>query len=170
MVDIKRKKTLTIEEVSPLLRYEPSTGKFFWLKSTGKAVVGAEAGSIMSKGYRFISVKSRPYYAHRLSWLFSTGEWPSEDLDHINMVRDDNRFENLRLANKSQNRHNQRIPKNNTSGYKGVTWCKSCKKWQVSIKVGGKRTYLGFYTDLEQAAVVRAEATMRYHGEYGRLS
>lgn len=58
-------------------------------------------GSYDKDGYLIIKVKKRQLKAHRIVWLLNTGDWPSGEIDHINRVRDDNRFENLRVADRS---------------------------------------------------------------------
>ena len=164
------KNNLTHEYVSKILSYDHETGLFLWKRSSGKASVGKEAGTVMSKGYRCIWIDGRPYYAHRLAWLMHTGRWPERHIDHINMNRLDNSFGNLRQATNGQNRHNQGVPKNNTSGYKGVCWNKSSQKWQASIKKDGVRTYLGFFDDPYIAHLAYCKASAELHGEYGRVA
>lgn len=91
-----------------------------------------------------------------------------EEVDHINLNKLDNRRENLRLATRINNGTNRAIQSNNTSGYKGVSWSKSSKKWQVSIRIGGVQTHLGFYENIEEAAKIYNAASEKYHGEFGR--
>jgi hypothetical protein len=77
------------------------------------------AGKINSKGYRLIGVDGRWHKAHRLAWLYMTGSWPREQIDHINLIKNDNRFENLREATQTQNHANTRARRR---GLKGITW------------------------------------------------
>lgn len=95
-------------------------------------------------------------------------------VDHINRNKLDNRKSNLRLATNGQNQANSGIPKNNTSGYKGVTWNKKNKKWvaQVECRVGGKRKnhYLGGFSDIEQAVLIRDKKVKEIHGEFAYLN
>ncbi len=95
----------------------------------------------------------------------------SKMVDHKNMNPLDNRVANLRLCNKSQNAMNQGLPKNNTSGYKGVFYNKrACvKKWWAYIWVNNKRVSLGCYMTKEEAASARISAMFEYHGEFGRI-
>lgn len=86
--------------------------------------------------------------------------------DHINGDGLDNRRCNLRECTHGQNQMNQKLPKNNTSGYKGVSWNKRCKKWQVRIYVEGKETHLGYFKDIVEAAKVYDKAALRHYGEF----
>ncbi len=108
------------------------------------------------------------YKVHRLIWLWMTGDWPEKDIDHINGVRDDNRWINLRLADDKRNQQNAKMPKTNTSGIKGVSWHKRDKKWLVNIKIGGKGYCFGAFDSIEFAELVAHEAREKYHGEFAR--
>lgn len=91
-------------------------------------------------------------------------------IDHINGNTLDNRIENLRLANKSQNTINSKISKHNTSGFKGVSWDKSTQKWVVRIKANNIQYNLGRFIDKIHAAKVYNEAALKYFGEFARLN
>lgn len=56
----------------------------------------------------------------------------------------------------------EKIPLNNTSGVKGVSWSKSRQLWEAYIQVHGKRIYLGRYADFTEAVKVRKEAEEKY--------
>ncbi|MGK6932818.1 HNH endonuclease [Escherichia coli] len=72
------------------------------------------------------------------------GSLPKSDIDHINLVRDDNRIANLRLATRSQNIQNVNKKANNKSGYKGVSWDKKSRKWRAQIVINKRKVNLGF--------------------------
>lgn len=109
------------------------------------------------------------YKAHRLAWLYIYGEWPSDQIDHINHIRTDNRIKNLRDASSYENSKNQSIPKNNTSGVLGVGWNKLGRKWRSNISVNGKRLHLGCFDYFIVACAVRKEAELEYeyHENHG---
>jgi hypothetical protein len=161
---------LTQDLLKSLISYDPKTGVFRWLVDRGGGVrAGDVAGSVgKDSGYIFICVYNRLYRAHRLAWLYVTGRWPAAEIDHINLVRADNRFANLREASHSENCRNRRRQKNNVSGVRGVHMDKRRGKWQARIKVNGRKLYLGMFTDIADAAAAYAEAASRYHGEFGR--
>lgn len=89
-------------------------------------------------------------------------------VDHINGDGLDNRRENLRLASNQQNLFNQRISRNNSSGFKGVTWEKDKSVWRAQIYMGRSRRHLGSYPTPELAHAAYAAASARLHGEFGR--
>lgn len=74
---------------------------------------------------------------------------------------------NLRIATRGQNECNKVKQRNNTSGYKGVSWSKSAGKWCAMIKVYAKQRYLGSFEDKERAHLAYCEAALRLHGEFG---
>jgi HNH endonuclease len=99
---------ITQARLKSWLHYEVETGVFTWLVNMGrKKTKGCRAGTINGQGYRQIKINGTLYKASRLAWLYVTGEWPDEDIDHRNRVRDDDRFENLRVATRQQNSRNK---------------------------------------------------------------
>lgn len=93
---------------------------------------------------------------------------PKIEIDHINGKENDNRKENLRSVTHQQNSMNKSLDKNNTSGHKGVHYCKSENKWKSYITFEGKRKNLGTFENLEEAVVARKEAEKKYYGEFAR--
>ncbi len=93
---------------------------------------------------------------------------PGDICDHINGDTLDNRRENLRLVTKSQNSQNRVRQSNNTSGYKGVSWCQG--KWQAYIKVNGKKIHLGTFSTPEEAARAYDAAAIKYFGKFAVLN
>lgn len=91
-------------------------------------------------------------------------------VDHINGNGLDNRRANLRLATVSQNQHNAQLRRDNSSGFKGVYFCKHRRKWRVAIKFLGRTISLGDYSCIKAAAAAYANASAKYHGEFGRVS
>lgn len=99
-----------------------------------------------------------------------TGAKPGQFVDHINGDGLDNRTENLRVVTAGQNRANSRKDRDNKSGFKGVTWVKSSRKWMAQIVVNGERHYLGVFTHKERAAKAYDRAAIHYHGEHAGLN
>ena len=79
------------------------------------------------------------------------------DTDHINRDKLDNRRSNLRTVTTIENQRNTNTRKDNKSGYKGVTWNKQRNKWHVSIRVDTKLIFLGLYSNLQEASLVRKQ-------------
>lgn len=153
-----------------LLRYEPETGRFFWLKTARTMKAGAEAGCRNpTTGYWIIRLGGKNYRRARLAWFYTTGRWPTDQLDHINGIKIDDRIENLREANTSQNHANLSVSKANTTGFKGVSWHKRIKRWQASIRVRGRLRFLGSFSTAEEAAAAYAQAAGVEFGEFARI-
>jgi len=148
--------------------FEYKDGNLYWIKApyhNKKYLVGTLAGSIHKTGYRHITWLGKIHKAHRLIFLLHHGYLPKE-VDHTNMDRADNRIENLRPANRSENQCNRVALKNNTSGYPGVSWHKKTKAWLVRVIKNGKSISLGYFKDLELAGLVAYEAREKYHGKF----
>lgn len=158
---------LAQERLKELMHYNPDTGVFTWLKSRGGAVkAGDIAGVLHHDGYILIKINGKIYLAHRLAWLYKTGCCPADMVDHINQNKADNRWCNLREATRSQNAQNTGLQVNNTSGVRGVDWCKQEGKWRVRCTLDGKRYNLGLYDDLKTAAAVASNARKKLYGEF----
>ena len=143
---------ITQDKVQSLFNYDPDIGIFIRkVKTTAKTKIGDVVGYDNKNGYKKISIDNKLYFSHRLAWLYVYGVWPEKGLDHINRNRSDNRLCNLRLANQSENTQNTAIRKNNTSGYKGVTFCKNTNKWISQIMINYKHIYIGKYETPEIA-------------------
>lgn len=95
-----------------------------------------EAGFDHAKGYRCITILGEGLKAHRVAWMWMTGEVPQGEVDHRNGVKADNRWANLRDVTKSVNQQNQRKPRGDSStGYLGVSFDKTCAKFTAQIVV-----------------------------------
>ncbi len=99
---------------------------------------------------------------------FIMGEPAGMEVDHRSMDTLDNRRDNLRVATHRQNLCNRGKQRNNTSGFKGVSWNKSAGKWVAGIKNHSKRIALGYFTDIIDAAKRYAQAARELHGEFAR--
>jgi len=160
---------LSHAELKRLLHYDPETG--IWtrlIQTASNAKVGDCAGSRDSLGYWQLSINNKTYRSHRLAWFYMTSEWPSHEIDHKNMIRHDNRWENLRAATASQNHANRKLASLNTSGLKGVSWHKHTRKWRATIKCRQKTRHLGIF-DCPAAAhfIYLIEASKKF-GEFAR--
>lgn len=185
-IEQKRKERMTFGQASKILRADFDAGKLFWLPRPAEAFAtehhartwntrfaGEEAfSSLSNQGYRHGKIGGQTYKAHRVLWLLYTGEWPDDQLDHINGIRSDNRISNLRPVSNSENCRNQRMSLNNTTGVTGVVWHSSRNKWHARIKVDGKYRHLGLFESFELAVAARkaAEATFGFHENHGRTA
>lgn len=156
---------LKIEWLRERLAYSKETGQFTWLVSgRGLPGIGKVAGSPAVGGYWRLHMKGVTYLAHRLAWFYVYEEWPKFEIDHINGNRLDNRIANLRDVPMDQNRQNQRKHhKTNKSGYFGVHFCKTKKKWRASIMYNRTQHRLGYYSTPEEAHASYIEAKRKFH-------
>ena len=164
---------LSRADVMKVLCYSPDTGELRWRVTTApRSQKGCLAGNINDKGYLRIGLKGRQYLAHRVAWLYMTGAWPEHEIDHINHVRADNRFSNLRVVTHAENAKNQSLHCVNKTGRIGVTQCKKTGKWKVHLDSGGKRITRSGFASMEEAAEVRArlEAEFGFHSSHGAKS
>lgn len=151
------------DQIKQILVYDQDAGIFTWAKTHRRAKSGCVAGSKTPNGYIAIHTNGRSYYAHRLAYLYVFGEFDGQ-IDHINRDKADNRICNLRTASNSQNGHNKPKNKNNTSGYKGVSWCGQVRKWKALISINGKRKHLGAF----DCPVKAGEAYAKFKDEFFR--
>lgn len=168
---------LTQETLKELLHYDPDTGVFTWLsrniedfseerfwKQWCVRYEGEIAGCLIKEqNYIIIGINGKIHRAHRLAWLYVTGEFPDDQIDHINHVRYDNRWCNLREATDVVNRKNQSRRKDNISGITGIHWDKSRVKWCAEITSNGVKHFLGRFECLSDAVEARKNAE-REHG------
>ena len=162
-----KKSHITRERVMQLVGYDPMTGLFVWRVVTSNCVkVGQFAGTLHHSGYVRIQLDGRRYAAHRIAWLYVTGEWPADELDHVNGKRADNRFANLRLASRRENMGNRSKRSDNASGAKGVSWHKQHSKWTAQIRCNGRRYHLGYFSTVEEANAAYQGAASLVFGEF----
>ena len=166
---------LTYDRANELLRYEPSSGKLFWKKTTTNRVkVGDEAGSFCkSTGYINIKVDNEWYTLHRIAILLATGVYDKTvQVDHIDHDRGNNRLSNLRVVSRAENMRNQSLRNTNKTGVTGVSvryTRKGTKRYTANIMYNYKSIFLGNYDTPEEAAAARAEAEIKYgfHPNHG---
>lgn len=158
---------LTVARLKELLHYDPETGDFTWVSARRQRVAAGDKAGCRHKasGYWVIRIDDRLYRAHRLAWLWVHGEWPKSQVDHINRIRDDNRFANLRPATGFENSRNSKRQANNTSGHRGVA-PHQAGKWQAYINAEGKRHSLGLFDTVAAAGEAYRAAAKSLHGEF----
>lgn len=173
----------TPSELRQLLRYEPETGKLYWLKrgpewfekarlrkTWNTRFAGREAGMRGPYGYPLVEVLgSTPIAAHRIIWALVYGRWPNE-VDHIDGDRQNNLLENLREVSHAENMRNVKRPSHNTSGASGVSFNKRNGRWRAYITVEQRQRSLGHHETFEQALAARQRAEREYgfHENHGR--
>lgn len=169
---------VSITRLREVLEYDADTGVLVWLARLGQPAFNARfAGkralaSVHNDGYLWGSVDGKLVMAHRVAWALQSGSWPSGQIDHINGNRSDNRIENLRNVSAFENSRNQAVPKNNTSGFIGVSFHKQTGKWASGIRVNGRRLHLGLFDCPTAAsfAYKRAAVSHGFHENHGRAA
>ncbi len=164
------KEMVTRARLLELLIYNPFAGHFCWLVGRRGTKAGKVAGYLRRNGYRSIGIDGRLYLVHRLAWLYVTGQWPVQQIDHINGLRHDNRWLNLRAASPVQNSRNAKRRSINKSGAKGVRWHKRSRKWNAEIRVNGRQISLGYFDTLSDAAAAYSKASNVHHQEFSCVS
>ena len=169
----------SVAHIRQCLRYED--GRLFWLgrprnhfrtdrawNSWNAAWSNKEAGCLSGEKHkpRWL-VRTGGYYLlrYQIVWAIHRDEW-CDLIDHENRDQLDDRIVNLRAATHSQNHANSNLQKNNTSGYKGVSWYSSRGKWEAYIKVNGKRLRLGYFDDVLAARDAYVAAAKKHFGEF----
>lgn len=144
---------LTQARLKTLVSYDPDTGIFIHLSGRNK---GKQAGGLdNSTGYLQLWLDNKKYRLHTLAWLYVTGSYPLNIIDHKNRIKTDNRFHNLRDTTHSINNRNISLETKTTSGMSGVFWDKKRQKWNVKVNVDGKRVFARYYDSLEEAKAIR---------------
>ena len=156
----------TQSELLALFHYDPETGIFTHRQTRGKGKAGSVAGNINPHGYWEMRVFNKLFGAHRLAWLYMTGSLPEgrESIDHVNGVRTDNSWRNLRLATYENQSWNSPVLKTCKSGLKGAWPCKTTGRWQSIIQSNGKRIFLGRYDTADEAHAAWLRAAIQQRG------
>ncbi|SCB30271.1 HNH endonuclease [Rhizobium lusitanum] len=166
---------LDAERLRELVNYDPSPGIFTRKSAPNKYArykVGDVAGSLSAKGYIRICVDGNVYPAHRLAWLYMMGEWPSDQIDHKDLNKSNNAWDNLRLATNGQNKANSPVYKTTKSGLKGAYWegnRKGTKNWSARIRHDGRLRHIGYFYTAEEAHKAYGVAAKALHGEFSRV-
>lgn len=147
---------LTANEVRLRFAYNAETGVFHRF-STGKT-----AGYLASHGYTAITIGKKGYLAHRLAWLYVYGEWPQQQIDHIDGNPINNAINNLREASDIENHQNTLC--------KGFYWAYRVRKYQAQIVFNRKRISLGLYDTPESARAAYEAASIKYFGEFSAVT
>jgi hypothetical protein len=151
----------SVEELWKILYYDEASGKFTRLYSSKKRWIGTIAGSPNKDGYIQIYVCGKLYRAGQLAWFYKTGIWPDREVDHKNRIRDDDSWNNLRLANNSEQAENMGLRKDNKLGVMGVHEYRPGKF--VALY---KRQYLGIFDTIDEASNAYISAKRKSAGEF----
>ena len=150
-----------MNELAQLARdnFEYRDGELIRLKSAGGQKAGTRAGTLNQTGYRHIMLNKKQYKEHRLIYLMHNPEWDitdtSQKIDHINMIKDDNRIENLRVVTQQENQFN--------TNAKGYSRNKKAQKYEAQIMINGKKIHLGYHDYETDAKLAYVTAEKIHH-------
>ena len=147
--------------------YDVDSGLLFWLRRPtvrSRVRVGDVAGTVHRDGYVQIGLHHKVYQAHRLIWKMQTGADPIDEIDHVNGVRNDNRWVNLRAATRSQQGMNKPTP----NFHRGVHFIAKSGKYGAQIKAYGKHIWLGVHNTPESACAAYRAKAEELHGEFAK--
>ena len=158
--------------------YDPLTGILRWNRVASNSQANRRRNSLfagqpagyVSGGYRSVMLNERTFLVHRVIWKMMTGRDPLTQIDHINGDPLDNRWENLRAATQDQNQANRKTSRNNTSGFKGVSFIQAHQKWRAAISVNGKKRHIGYYSTPERAFDAYVETARSMKGAFARTA
>jgi hypothetical protein len=164
---------LTQEILREHFKYDPDTGHLFWIKQNSKnrRNLHKPVGFIDKQGYvvtcTSLGGKPKHYRVHRLIWMYIHGQI-TQQIDHINGIRDDNRLCNLREVTHQQNMMNKGRRKSNNL-FRGIYMAnKNPSSWVAEITCNGVKHYLGVYKTPEEANLVYEKARIELFKEFAR--
>ncbi len=156
-----RRQSIPFDQLADALQYNPNSGVFNWKKRLSNCIHAGDVAGNLHRGYVRIRVFGQLFPAHELAWRFASGEWPKQEIDHINGIKSDNRICNLRDVSHAINGQNQRrARRDNKLGLLGVIAYGD--GYAAKIMKNGNTTYLGKHRTPEKAhaAYLKAKRTM----------
>jgi hypothetical protein len=168
--------TVSQKRLHELLFYCAETGAWTWKSCPSSRHTAKPAGWKIKDGYVGIMVDGRIYAAHRLAWFYQTGQWPAHDIDHVNGVRDDNRWRNLREATDQQNAFNRKPHKNKIVKSKGVSLVRpragknTFDRYIARICLDGRVRTLGSFDSEKDAHEAYCLAAKQLHKTFARTA
>lgn len=151
-------------EITERLDYEKESGYLYWKKG------GKVSGWTDPHGYRLTRIAGRLLRNHHIVWFLETGEWPTSEIDHINNDPSDNKFSNLRLADRKQQGANQKLQVRRKGKFKGVHQSGS-GNYYVKVKKNKKTlTGTGTFTCEKEAALKYNYLAEELFGEFAHFN
>ncbi len=166
----KRKPLPSQEFLCKLFAYDPNTGIVTWRVCLyrSRVKIGSQVKSRTTRGYFRVSISGSAYRLHLIIWKMMTGVDPDHEVDHHDLDKGNNRWDNLRAATRSQNAANIAITSRNTSGFKGVSFYRPSGKWRATIRKDGRLHFLGDFDTKEEAYAAYVAKAEELFGEFAR--
>jgi hypothetical protein len=159
----------SVETLKKYLKYDPETGIISWregLPYAKQRPAGAPAGTMSKGGYLRTTVGSRMYANNRIAWKMHYGVDPIGVVDHEDGNKLNNRIKNLRDTTQVGNVCNAVRRSDNTTGYKGVVFCKATGRFTYNLHVGGVRVAKRYFATPEAANDHVRSLREKMHGEF----
>jgi hypothetical protein len=99
---------------------------------------------------------------------FLMGDPPGMVVDHWDGNRLNNRKSNLRICTVRENNMNIGLTGRNKSGYRGVSFSKSNRKWRATISLDKKQLHLGYFDRPDVASAAYEKAADLFYGDNRR--
>lgn len=157
---------MNIVKLRELFEPDFESGLLYRKTRQSNNMAGTMAGSLNKQGYMRVGIDGRQEYVHRVLWAMYYGIPSNKTIDHIDTNRSNNKITNLREATQSQQCHNMNTPKHNTSGVKGVSFCKLTGKYRAELKVNKIRVFDKKFNTIEEAREALVEARKEFHGDF----
>jgi hypothetical protein len=122
----------------------------------------------MNIGYAGSCARRQKTYLHR--FIFGLNPGDKRVVDHIDGNKLNCQKSNMRVCEVKQNLANRGLNKNNTSGFKGVTFDKQKGKWCAKIQVNRKYMFCGYGETPAHAALKYNDFATKYFGEFAVLN
>lgn len=158
-----------LETLQKYLNYDPETGILSWregLPYGRQRTAGQPAGTMSKGGYLRLTIERKMYANNRIAWKMFYGTDPVGVVDHEDGDKLNNRIRNLRDASQGRNTYNQVRRSDNTTGFKGVVFCKTVRKFTFNLKVDGVKLKRVYFDTPEAANDYVMEKRERLHGEF----
>ena len=143
-------------------------GVLYWKNpKSNRLKIGDKAGAVAPDKRERICLNGKLILTHRVIFAFHNDYWP-KFVDHIDGNKANNKIENLRPTNLSQNQWNRKIDGRNKSGVKGVYFDNARNKWVAGIRKNNKKIFLGRFDTLKEAKKQIEIHRTQIHGEFAR--
>jgi|TARA_R110002074_G_scaffold385163_1_gene566161 hypothetical protein len=169
-VSIKKVTPKVLEYVHSRFQYDSDLGRLISKIDSGNGIYRHKKGEIIkgeitTAGYRRIAFGKYKMREHRLIYLMCHGFLPAM-LDHVDGDKLNNKIENLRACSNSQNQFNSKVPRNNTTGFKGILFNKKENRYFGRVRVSGKQYNTKRTKSLTEAVLLLRNLRENLHGEY----
>lgn len=160
----------TVKTLKEILIYNKDSGIFYWKQDRKGGIIKGDIAGGLKEGYITITLNNIKYSAHRLAVLYMSGNWPKDCVDHINHIRNDNSWKNLREVSKKDNARNQSLPYNDKIGIRGLSFNEKKNRWIVQL-IGVKKIYKSFIKKHDALYFLKSKRKeFGYHENHGKLN